>query len=317
MKKINKIGLITVTLMACITIGAVAKGQGDAGGTAKTTIGLLVKNRSDTFPRVISETIVAEARTKGITVIVSDAEMDVNKQLQQAEDMITQKVAGIILIAVDTDGSAPIVDKAIAAGIPIVECNTTTNNVDKVVYVGSDDVDAAKIQADYIKSKLSPGIRVVQMLGMMGQSSQVDRSKGIDMYLKNDPAFKVEYLAEQTASWKTDVAMSLAENWLASYNNNIDVIICQNDEMAIGASQAVVAKGLKDKIMVLGIDAIPGALLLVQKGELDATVFQDAVGQGKGGLEAILDLVNTGKQEAGRRMIPIKLVTKENVTQFM
>jgi ABC-type sugar transport system substrate-binding protein len=316
MKKINKFGLIMVALMVCITIGAAARGQGDAGA-AKTTIGLLVKNRSDTFPRVISETIVAEARTKGITVIVSDAEMDVNKQLQQAEDMITQKVSGIILIAVDTDGSAPIVDKAIAAGIPIVECNTTTNNVDKVVYVGSDDVDAAKIQADYIKSKLQPGIRVVQMLGMMGQSSQVDRSKGIDQYLKNDPSFRVEYLAEQTASWKTDVAMSLAENWLASYNNNIDVIICQNDEMAIGASQAVVAKGLKDKIMVLGIDAIPGALQLVQRGELDATVFQDAIGQGQGGLDAILDLVSKGRQESGRRMIPFKLVTRENVSQFM
>jgi ABC-type sugar transport system substrate-binding protein len=317
MKKINKIGLIMVALMVCSIIGVAAKGQSEAAGPAKTTIGLLVKNRSDTFPRVISETIVAEAKTKGITVIVSDAEMDVSKQLQQAEDMITQKVSGIILIAVDTDGSAPIVDKAITAGIPIVECNTTTNNVDKVVYVGSDDVDAAKIQADYIKSKLKPGIRVVQMLGAMGQSSQVDRSKGIDMYLKNDPSFKVEYLAEQTAGWKTDVAMSLAENWLASYNNNIDVIICQNDEMAIGASQAVVAKGLKDKVMVLGIDAIPGALQLVQKGELDATVFQDAVGQGKGGLEAILDLVNKGKQETGRKMIPFKLVTKENVSQFM
>jgi ABC-type sugar transport system substrate-binding protein len=316
MKKINKIGLIMVALMVCITIGAAARGQ-SAAGPARITIGLLVKNRSDTFPRVISETIVAEAQARGITVIVSDAEMDVSKQLQQAEDMITQKVSGIILIAVDTDGSAPIVDKAIAAGIPIVECNTTTNNVDKVVYVGSDDVDAAKIQADYIKSKLQPGIRVVQMLGAMGQSSQVDRSKGIDMYLKNDASFKVEYLAEQTASWKTDVAMSLAENWLASYNNNIDVIICQNDEMAIGASQAVVAKGLKDKIMVLGIDAIPGALQLVQKGELDATVFQDAVGQGKGGLDAILDLVSKGKQEAGRRMIPFKLVTRDNVAQFM
>ncbi|MDR2434036.1 MAG: substrate-binding domain-containing protein [Treponema sp.] len=316
MKKINKIGMIMAALMVCSIIGVEARGQSDAG-PAKTTIGLLVKNRSDTFPRVISETIVAEAQTKGITVIVSDAEMDVSKQLQQAEDMITQKVSGIILIAVDTDGSAPIVDKAIAAGIPIVECNTTTNNVDKVVYVGSDDVDAAKIQADYIKSKLKPGIRVVQMLGAMGQSSQVDRSKGIDLYLKNDASFKVEYLAEQTASWKTDVAMSLAENWLASYNNNIDVIICQNDEMAIGASQAVVAKGLKDKVMVLGIDAIPGALQLVQKGELDATVFQDAVGQGKGGLDAILDLVSKGRQESGRKMIPFKLVTKENVAQFM
>jgi inositol transport system substrate-binding protein len=311
----RKIGLIALALVMVLAVGQVmAGGSKDAGGT---TIGLLVKNRSDTFPRVISETIVARARTQGVTVIVSDAEMDVNKQLQQAEDMITQKVKGIILIAVDTDGSAPIVDKAIAAKIPIIECNTTTNNVSKVIYVGSDDVDAAKIQADYIKSKLQPGARVVQMLGMMGQSSQVDRSKGIQQYLRDDANFKVQYLAEQTASWKTDQAMTLAENWLTQFNNGIDVIICQNDEMALGAAQAVVAKGLKDKIMVIGVDAIPGALQAVEKGEMDATVFQDAVGQGEGGLSAILELIGAGgQQQSGRRMIPFKLVTKENVAQF-
>ncbi|MDR2478278.1 MAG: substrate-binding domain-containing protein [Treponema sp.] len=312
--KIGKIGFIALALIAVLAVGQAA--AGGAKQTGGTTIGLLVKNRSDTFPRVISETIVANAQKQGITVIVSDAEMDVNKQLQQAEDMITQKVKGIILIAVDTDGSAPIVDKAIAAKIPIVECNTTTNNVSKIIYVGSDDVDAAKIQADYIKSKLKPGARVVQMLGAMGQSSQVDRSKGIQIHLRDDKAFNVQYLAEQTASWKTDQAMTLAENWLTQFNNEIDAIICQNDEMALGAAQAVVAKGLKDKIMVLGVDAIPGALQAVEKGEIDATVFQDAVGQGDGALTAILDLIKSGKQESGRRMIPFKLVTKENVAQF-
>jgi inositol transport system substrate-binding protein len=311
----RKIGLIALALVMVLAVGQVmAGGAKDAGGT---TIGLLVKNRSDTFPRVISETIVARAQAQGVTVIVSDAEMDVSKQLQQAEDMITQKVKGIILIAVDTDGSAPIVDKAIAAKIPIVECNTTTNNVSKVIYVGSDDVDAAKIQADYIKSKLQPGARVVQMLGMMGQSSQVDRSKGIQMYLRDDANFKVQYLAEQTASWKTDQAMTLAENWLTQFNNGIDAIICQNDEMALGAAQAVVAKGLKDKIIVIGVDAIPGALQAVEKGDMDATVFQDAIGQGEGGLAAILELIGAGgQQQSGRRMIPFKLVTKENVAQF-
>jgi inositol transport system substrate-binding protein len=308
-----KIGLIALMLTAVLAVGQVMAGPSKQGGV---TIGLLVKNRSDTFPRVISETIVAEAQKQGVTVIVSDAEMDVSKQLQQAEDMITQKVNGIIIIAVDNDGSAPVIDKAIAAKIPIVGCNASTNNMNKVIYVGSDDVDAAKIQADYIKSKLKPGARVVQMLGVMGQSSQIDRSTGIQQYLRDDKAFNVQYLAEQTANWKTDQAMTLAENWLTQFNNGIDAIICQNDEMALGAAQAVVAKGLKDKILVIGVDAIPGALAAIEKGEMDATVFQDAVGQGTGALAAVLDLVKAGKQESGRRMIPFKLVTKENVAQF-
>jgi inositol transport system substrate-binding protein len=69
--------------------------------------------------------------------------------------------------------------------------------------------------------------------------------------------------------------------------------------------------------MVIGVDAIPGALQAVEKGEMDATVFQDAVGQGEGGLSAILELIGAGgQQQSGRRMIPFKLVTKENVAQF-
>jgi inositol transport system substrate-binding protein len=312
--KSGRIGLVVFVLIAVLAVGQVmAGGAKQSGGI---TIGLLVKNRSDTFPRVISETIVAEAQKQGVKVIVSDAEMDVSKQLQQAEDMITQKVDGIIIIAVDNDGSAPIIDKAIAAKIPIVGCNASTNNMDKIIYVGSDDVDAAKIQADYIKSKLQPGARVVQMLGVMGQSSQIDRSKGIQLYLRDDKAFNVQYLTEQTANWKTDQAMSLAENWLTQFNNQIDAIICQNDEMALGAAQAVVAKNLKDKILVIGVDAIPGAIQAIEKGEMDATVFQDAVGQGTGALAAVLELVKAGKQESGRRMIPFQLVTKENVARF-
>jgi inositol transport system substrate-binding protein len=312
--KNGKVGLIVLLLVVVLGVGQVM--AGGAKQSEGITIGLLVKNRSDTFPRVISETIVAEAQKQGVKVIVSDAEMDVSKQLQQAEDMITQKVNGIILIAVDNDGSAPIIDKAIAAQIPIVGCNASTNNMSKIIYVGSDDVDAAKIQADYIKSKLQPGARVVQMLGVMGQSSQIDRSKGIQLYLLDDKTFNVQYLAEQTANWKTDQAMTLAENWLTQFNNGIDVIICQNDEMALGAAQAVVAKGLKDKILIIGVDAIPGALQAIEKGEIDATVFQDAVGQGTGALATILELIKAGKQESGRRMIPFKLVTKENVAQF-
>jgi ABC-type sugar transport system substrate-binding protein len=306
---------MSVALLAVLAVGQVfAGGKKDAGGI---TIGLLVKNRSDTFPRVIAETIEATAKAKGnIRIIAQDAEMDVSKQLQQAETMISQKVDAIILIAVDMDGSADIVDKALAAKIPLVECNTITNNVAKITYVGSNDVDAAKIQADYLKSKLQPGARVVQMMGLMGQSSQVQRSEGIQKYLRDDKAFNVNYLAEQTANWKTDQALALAENWLTSFNNNIDAIICQNDEMALGALEAVVAKGLKDKIIVIGIDAIPGALQAVEAGTLDATVFQDAVGQGNGALDVALELISSKQIKIADRWIPFKLVTKENVAQF-
>jgi ABC-type sugar transport system substrate-binding protein len=111
--------------------------------------------------------------------------------------------------------------------------------------------------------------------------------------------------------------MTLTENWLTRFNNNIDAVICQNDDMALGALEAVEAKGVKDKIIVVGVDAIADALTAIKAGRLDATVFQDAAGQGRGGLDVALELLKTGQKKIPDVMIPFKAVTKANVDQFM
>jgi ABC-type sugar transport system substrate-binding protein len=128
---------------------------------------------------------------------------------------------------------------------------------------------------------------------------------------------KITALDAQTANWKRDQAMTLTENWLTRFNNEIDAVIAQNDDMALGALEAVEAKGLKDRIVVIGVDAIADALTAVKAGRLDATVFQDAAGQGRGGLDVALELLKTNQKKIPDRMIPFKAVTKENVDQFM
>jgi ABC-type sugar transport system substrate-binding protein len=315
-------GLIGFALSVLMVTSVFAGGQkagGTSGGAKKFTIGVLSKNQADTFVKNISDAILARGRElqSEVNVVIQDAEGDINKQIQQAEDMITQKVDAIVLIAVDYEGCAPIVDMALKAGIPIVGDNTTTTNTNLITYVGSDDVDAGKIQGEYLKSRLKPGARVVYLMGPIGISPQIFRKQGIEEALFNDKSMNIQILDSQTANWKRDQAMTLTENWLTRFNGEIDAVICQNDDMALGALEAVEAKSLKDKIIVVGVDAIADALIAVKAGRLDATVFQDAAGQGRGGIDAALQLLKTGQKKIADVMIPFKAVTKDNVNQFM
>ena len=323
MKKIRK-GLAVAVIVCAAVLAVTGCSKKESGGAAasgpkKYVIGVLSKNQSDTFVKNISDAILARAAelSSECTVIIQDAEGEISKQIQQAEDFITQRVDAIVLIAVDYEGCAPIVDMALEAGITIVGDNTTTNNVDKITYVGSDDTDAGKIQAEYLRTRLKPGARIVYLEGPIGISPQIFRRKGLWENLIDDKSMNIQVLDAQTANWKRDQAMTLTENWLTRFNNNIDAVVCQNDDMALGALEAVEAKGLKDKIIVIGVDAIADALTAIKAGRLDATVFQDAAGQGRGGLDVALELLKSNQKKMSDRMIPFKAVTKENVDQFM
>ena len=127
---------------------------------------------------------------------------------------------------------------------------------------------------------------------------------------------KIEVLQEQTANWKRAEALSLAEDWLTAYQD-LDAIICQNDDMAMGALEAVEAAGRKDSIIVIGIDAIEDALAAVKEGRLDCTVFQDAAGQGATSLDVALACAKEGKIKTDDVMIPFVLVVKDNVDDFI
>ena len=303
-------------LILAVVIGFVSLAGSQAD--AKTyVIGALSKQSADTFVQNIFDAMEARAKELGseVRLLVQDAEADINKQIAQAEAMITQKVDAIILNAVDVEGCAPIVDMAIEAGIPIIECNTLTNNAEKsTAYVGSDDVDAGKIQAEFLKNVLTDDAKVCYMMGPIGVSPQIYRKEGIEKYLFNVTNIKV--LAEQTANWKRDQAISLAEDWLTTYQD-LDAIICQNDDMALGVLEAVEAAGRKDKVIVIGIDAITDALTAVKEGRLDCTVFQDAKGQGAGSLDWALKCAKEGLMKTPDVIIPFLLVTKDNVEEFM
>ena len=280
----------------------------------KYKIAALMKDTSDQFVKNIADAIQKRAdELPEVELLIQDAGGDISKQLSQCEAMIAQKVDAIILNAQDAEGLGAAVDMCNEAGIPIVECNTLTTNTDYKSYVGSNDVEAGEIQGTYIKDLLGGKGSICIMYGPMGQSPQILRKEGYDNTILKEPGIKV--LADQTANWKRDEALALAESWILNYPD-LAAIVCENDDMAMGALQAVEDAGKLDQISVSGIDAIPDALQAVKDGKMSCTVFQDSKGQGSKSVDVALAWAK-GETQEKEVLIPFQLVTKENVEDFM
>ncbi len=284
-------------------------------GAPKYRIGAAMKDLSDQFVKNIADAINARAaQLPEVDLIMADARGDVNTQLSQVENFVAQHVNAVILNAQDAAGLGSAVDLCNQAGIPIIECNTLTTNTNYTVYVGSDDVDAGKIQGEFVAKLLKGQGNIVILHGPMGQSGEIKRRQGLQIALL-DKYPGVHVLAEQTANWKRDQAMSITEDWLQRFPN-INVICAQNDDMAMGALAAVEAAGKLGKIAVVGVDAIPDALQAIKSGKMACTVFQDSRGQGAGAVDVALKLAKGGTSPK-EVMIPFQLVTKANVDNFI
>lgn len=276
-------------------------------------IGVTMLSLQNEFVVNVADEIEKKANEHGVRLILVDAERSALKQVEQVESFIAQKVDAIILNPCEVEASSPAVEKAKAAGIPIVNVNSETNAVPDA-FVGSDDVEAGRIAMRYIAEKLNGSGNVLIMHGYMGQAAQIQRDKGAKEIIEANPGLKL--LAEQSAQWDRSKAMSLTENWIQSYGSQMNAIFAHNDEMGMGAIKALTEAGLKDKVIVVSIDAIPDALQAVKKGNLDATVFQNAVEQGGQALETALKLVR-GESTESQVLIPFHLVTSENIDEYL
>lgn len=279
----------------------------------KIKIGVTYQNLQNEFIINIQDKLRAKAEEMGVELIEVDGQGKAENQIAQVENFISQKVDAIILNPFDKDGCAPAVDKAVAAKIPIIVVNAQVSNLDKATaFVGSDDVESGRIEMQHMADQLGGKGNIVIIHGVNGHSAEVGRTKGNREILAKYPDIKV--LAEQTGNWDRAQSLTLMENWLQKFPN-IDGVVGQNDEEALGAYKAIEAAGRQKDIIVVGIDAIPDALQAVEEGKFSATVFQDAGGQGAGAVEIAVKAVKGEKFEINT-YIPFQLVTKENVADF-
>lgn len=305
---------IILSLLVASVLVSCEKAPPASSGTGSTqiVIGVSLLNLPNEFIGMLDQAMQAKAGELGVKLIVNDAQRSAERQIQHVEGFIAQKVDAIILNPCEVDGSSPAVDKALAAGIPIVNVNSETKST-PTAFVGSHDEDSARIAMEYIAERLKGQGQVVMMHGFMGQAAQIKRNQGAREVLAKNPGLKL--LADQTAEWDRAKAMSLMENWIQAHGDKINAVFAQNDEMGMGALLALEQAKLKDKVIVTSVDAIADALGAVKDGRLDATVFQDAKGQGGSAVETAVKIVRKQPYEK-QLFIPFRLVTRDNVGEF-
>ncbi|GAB4056372.1 sugar ABC transporter substrate-binding protein [Spirosoma litoris] len=298
-------------LTGCSQSSSSEKGQ--EGDGKKLVVGVSMLSMQNEFIVNVHDAMVKKAEADGVELITVDAERSALKQVEQIESFIAQKVDAIIMNPCEVEASSPAVTKALAANIPIINVNSETS-AKPSAFVGSDDAESARIAMKFIAEKLGGKGNVLMMHGYMGQAAQIKREQGARDVLKQYPNLKL--LAHQTGEWDRAKAMSLMENWIQSYGAQINAVFAQNDEMGLGAVKALTDAGLKDKVIVVSIDAIPDALQAVKKGSLDATVFQNAEEQGSKAIETAVKAAK-GQAYDKETLIPFQLVTKENLGKFL
>jgi inositol transport system substrate-binding protein len=271
------------------------------------TVGVSLMNLSSEFIVMLNQALEAKARELGVKLVVNDAQRSPERQVQQVESFIAQKVDVIILNPCEVEASSPAVDKARAAGVPIVNLNSETKSA-PTAFVGSRDEESARLAMEFIAKRLNGQGNVVMMHGYLGQAAQIKRDQGAREILARYPGLKL--IADQTAEWDRAKAMALMENWIQSHGAKINAVFAQNDEMGMGALIALEQAKLKGKVIVASVDAIADATAAVRAGRLDATVFQDAAGQAGTALETA---VKVARQQPFERevFIPFRLVTRE------
>ena len=283
-----------------------------AGGAV--TLGVAFPN-SDTFLSRVQDGMKDEAAAKGATITITDAKDDTAAQLSQVENFVSQKVSAIIVVPVDTSAAQPMADAAKAASIPIVFVNRNPS-ISGVPYVGSDSLFAGTVEMEEL-AKLAGGKGdVVILQGQVSNEAAVLRTQGCNDVVGKNPGMKVA--ATQAGDWDRAKGQSITENWIQSGLLKAGMVICaNNDEMALGAINALKAANLLDSVFVGGVDATSEALAAMKAGELEVTVFQDAKGQGKGGVDAAVDLVGGKTIPNDLVDIPYVLVTPANMDQYI
>ena len=284
-------------------------------------IGVSMDKFDDNFLTVLRNSMAEYAKTQpGVTLQIEDAKDDVSKQLSQVQNFIANGVDAIIVNPVDTSATGAITKAAADAGVPLVYVNREPIDVDKLgpkaAFVASNEAESGTLEAKQICKLLGGKGNILVIEGVLSNQSAVQRTKDVHEVLSTPDCTGIKVVAEQTANYDRTQGQNLMTNWL-SKGMQFDAVVSNNDEMAIGALQAMKSAGVDTKKAVVGgIDATQDALASMKAGDLKVTVFQDAAGQGKGAVDAALALA-AGKPVEKKVYIPLQLVTPANMDQFM
>ncbi|MBL8160521.1 MAG: substrate-binding domain-containing protein [Anaerolineae bacterium] len=226
--------------------------------------------------------ISAEAEAIGnIELIQLDGENDAAKQTADVENAIVQGVDAIVISPIQVDAISPVLQLAIEAGIPVITIDRRVEGVEGILsHVGADNVRGGEIQAETVIALYPDGATIFHLQGQPGAGPAIDRNRGVHNIL-DGVADAFPFVFEQTANFRRDEGLSVTEAGLAGLTEPPTAIIAANDDMALGALEAVRNAGLQDVIKIYGFDALPEALASVRDGGLAGTIEQFPGGQSR------------------------------------
>lgn len=282
-------------------------------------IGVTMSAFDDNFLTVLRNGMGKYAESqKDISLQFEDAQGDVGKQLNQIQNFIAQKVDAIIVNVVDTDATPKMTKLATQAGIPLVYVNRMPADKtlpEKVAYVGSNEVDSGTLQMKEVCKLMGGKGNILVMMGDLANQAARQRTQDIEDVIATPECSGIKILDKRTAKWQRTEGNDLMTNWISS-GMKFEAVVSNNDEMALGAIQALKASKMLDKTIVAGIDATQDALASMKAGELKVTVFQNAAGQGQGAVDTAMKIIKGGKVPP-MVWIPFELVTPANLSQYM
>ena len=304
---------ISKLLAGCAMAAAAALSVSTASAE---TFALVNINQQALFFNQINDGATAAAKAAGVDLVIFNANNVPAAQNDAIENYITQKVDGIILVAIDVNGVKPAITAAKAAGIPVIAIDAQIPDGDNVAFVGVDNTkageDIGKFYADYVKAEMG-GKATVGVVGALNSFIQNQRLDGFKKAVQGSGA-DVTFLDTVDGQNVQDVALSAAEN-LMTANPSMSTLYATGEPALIGAVSAVTAQGHTGSVKVFGWDLTKQAAQGIEEGWVVAVVQQDPAGEGKAAVEALTTLKKGGTVDPIIN-VPVTIVTKSNVADF-
>ncbi len=283
------------------------------GDTKEITIGLSMNTQTNPFFVDVKDGVQKAADEHGIKLYITDAQNDPTIQMKDIENLITKKPDAIIIDTCDSDAIVASVEACNDAGIPVFTMDRQSNGGEVVSHIGYDAIKSGKIAGQYLADTLGGKGKIVELQGIMGTNVAQNRSAGFNEIIAANP--DMEIVATQVADFDRAKAMSVMENILQA-NSHIDGLYAANDEMLLGALEAIEAAGRLDEITMIGCDAIDDTLEAIKAGKVEATIAEPPFFLGKAILNTAFDYLN-GKQVEESVILNNSLVTADNVNSLV
>jgi ribose transport system substrate-binding protein len=310
-KRTTVVGILILAALATVLAVGCQRGGGGGEEGGGPRIGLSISTLNNPFFVTLRDGAQEAAKKEGAKLLIADAQNDAATQQDDVQNFVTQQVDAILINPVDSEAVVPAVQAANQANIPVLALDRGASGGEIETLIVSNNVEGGRMAAKELIQLVGSG-PVAQLEGIPGASPTRDRGQGFEEVINGQDA--VQLVASQTANFDRAEGLNVTENILQS-NPGIKGIFAQNDEMALGAARALGGRA-GSEVKIVGFDGIEDALKAIQDGKMNATVAQQPARIGSLGVENAMKVID-GESVPKDIPVPVKLVTKENVSQFL